>query len=225
MEAIGYVRVSTEEQATEGVSLAAQRETVAAYCTAHGLELVEIVEDCGVSGTVPLSERPNSQRLVKPKADHVVAIRLDRLFRDAADALATTKAWDKAGVALHLIDLGGQSMNTASAMGRMMLTMMAGFAEMERSLIAERTRAALSHKKAIGEVYGRLPYGYDDQEGRLVPLDDEQIVVSEIKQMRNAKMTYRAIASELNERGIIGKRGGQFYASTIRGIVQNSLHT
>jgi DNA invertase Pin-like site-specific DNA recombinase len=173
---------------------------------------------------VPLADRPNGQRLAKPKADHIVAIRLDRLFRDAHDALGVTKAWDKAGIALHLIDLGGQSVNTASAMGRMMLTMMAGFAEMERSLIAERTKAALAHKKAHREVYSRTPLGYADQDGRLVPVDEEQLVVAEIKQMRDAKMTYRAIASDLNERGIIGKRGGQFYASTIRGIVSNDLH-
>ena len=105
-----------------------------------------------------------------------------------------------------------------------MLTMMAGFAEMERSLIAERTKAALAHKKAHREVYSRTPLGYADQDGRLVPVDEEQLVVAEIKQMRDAGMTYRAIASDLNDRGIIGKRGGSFYASTVRGIAHNDLH-
>lgn len=76
-----------------------------------------------------------------------MALKLDRLFRDAEDALHQTKAWDKAGIALHLVDMGGQTLNTATAMGRFFLNMMAGFAELERNLIAERTATALAHKK------------------------------------------------------------------------------
>ena len=73
------------------------------------------------------------------KVGHIVALKLDRLFRDAADALHQSRAWDKAEIALHLVDMGGQSLNTASAMGRFFLNMMAGVAELERNLIAERT--------------------------------------------------------------------------------------
>lgn len=75
---------------------------------------------------------------------------LDRLFRDAEDALRQTKAWDKAGIVLHLMDMGGTSINTASAMGRMLLTLMAGCAELDRILVAERTASVLAHKKQHG---------------------------------------------------------------------------
>ena len=69
---------------------------------------------------------------------------------NAEDALRQTKAWDKAGIALHLVDMGGTGMNTASAMGRMFLTLMAGCAELERNLVAERTASVLAHKKQQG---------------------------------------------------------------------------
>ncbi len=95
----------------------------------------------------------------KGEVRHVISLKLDRLFRSAVDALSTTAEWDKSGIALHLVDMGGQSLNTGSAMGRMMLTMMAGFAQFERDLTAERTTAALAHKKANNTAYSPTPFG------------------------------------------------------------------
>ena len=77
--------------------------------------------------------------LVARKAKHVVAMKLDRLFRDAADALNQTKAWDKAGSPLHLVDMGGQTLKRFGH-GAVFPAMMAGFAELERNLIAESAR-------------------------------------------------------------------------------------
>jgi DNA invertase Pin-like site-specific DNA recombinase len=226
-QAIGYVRVSTDQQADEGVSLDAQRARIEAYAVASGLQLVEIIEDAGVSGGTPLESRAGGARLLaairKGKLD-VIALKLDRLFRDAADALTVTRAWDRASVGLHLVDVGGQAINTGSAMGRMFLTMMAGFAELERGIIAERTAAALRHMKAQGQVYNHAPLGYRAQDGRLVAIDEEQVVVAEIRAMHTQGKTLREIAGDLNDRGIVGKRGGKFHASTIRAVLGNSLH-
>jgi DNA invertase Pin-like site-specific DNA recombinase len=109
-------------------------------------------------------------------------------------------------------------------MGRMFLTMMAGFAELERGIIAERTAAALRHMKAQGQVYNHAPLGYRAQDGRLVAIDEEQVVVAEIRAMHTQGKTLREIAGDLNDRGIVGKRGGKFHASTIRAVLGNSLH-
>ena len=73
-------------------------------------------------------------------------LKLDRMFRNAGDCLATVEAWDRAGVALHVVDLGGNAIDTTSAAGRFMLVVLAGAAEMERNLIRERTKAALAVK-------------------------------------------------------------------------------
>jgi DNA invertase Pin-like site-specific DNA recombinase len=147
----------------------------------------------------------------------VVALKLDRIFRDAEDALRQTRAWDKAGVALHLIDMGGQSVNTASAMGRMMLTMMAAFAELERNLIAERTAAALGHKKAHHRVYSPTPFGFDRNGDVLTPRHGEQKIIQQLQAMRAAGWSLRQIADVSNTAGVHWKAGGQrWYAATVQ---------
>jgi DNA invertase Pin-like site-specific DNA recombinase len=158
------------------------------------------------------------------KGHHIVALKLDRLFRDASDALAVTRTWDRAGVALHLIDMGGQAVNTGSAMGRMLLTVMAGFAELERGLIAERTAAALAHKRSRRETYNHAPLGFRDENGRLVPVEGEQKLVARIQAWRLKGVSLRRIADRLNAEGSQGKRAGRFHASTIRAILANPIH-
>jgi DNA invertase Pin-like site-specific DNA recombinase len=183
-QAVAYIRVSTLDQAEHGVSLEAQDERLRAYCLSAGLELVAVIREDGVSGSVPLADRPQGVELLaalKQGVAHVVALKLDRLFRDAEDALRQTRAWDRAGVALHLVDMGGQSINTASAMGRMMLTMMAAFAELERNLIAERTTQALQHKRNHRQVFNHTPYGYNRAGSALVASEDEQATIRRIR--------------------------------------------
>lgn len=227
-KAVCYVRVSTEEQARGGVSLAAQEERLKAYCNMAGLEVVEIIREEGVSGAKPLAVRPGGERLLhliaRKKVKHVVALKLDRLFRDAEDALRQTRAWDKAGIALHLVDMGGQTLNTATAMGRFFLSMMAAFAELERNLIAERTATALAHKKAHREAYAPTPYGFERVGDTLQENTQEQEIIAQIFAWRQAGWSLRKIAAELNKRGVPTKQGGRWYASTVRYLLQNSLY-
>ena len=222
-----YVRVSTQEQATEGVSLEAQEDRIRAYCAMRGLELVAVVREEGVSGGKPLYTRPGGEELLRivaqGKAEHVVVLKLDRLFRDAEDALRQTRAWDKAGVALHLVDMGGQTIDTRSATGRMVLTMMAAFAELERGVIRERTATALRYKKAAGQAYGPTPYGYARRGAALVEVEAEQAVLSDIGAMRRAGLSLRSIARELTARRIPTKRGGTWEAATIARLLRNDL--
>src|SRR6266540_391959 len=228
-QAIGYVRVSTEEQAREGVSLAAQEERIRAYCVLAGLELIEVVREEGVSGAVPLRERPGGQRLSglgrRSPTRHVVALKLDRLFRDAVDALTQASAWDKAGVAMHLVDMGGQTVNTASAIGRFFLGILAGCAELERNLIGERTALALAHKKSRREAYSPTPFGFRRVGDRLEQEPAELTIVERIKREAPAGKSLNAIARELRrDKTPTKKAGGLWYASTVRAVLRNSLH-
>src|SRR5262245_39614025 len=138
--AIGYTRVSTDEQVTSGVSLDAQEAAIRAYCAMRGLDLAEMIVDAGVSAGQPLSSREGGERVGDVGIAAVVAYKLDRVFRDCADCLAVVRDWDERDVALHLVDLGGQTIDTGTAMGRFFLTVMAGAAELERNLIGERTK-------------------------------------------------------------------------------------
>lgn len=201
MRALGYLRVSTEEQASEGLSLEAQRERIAAYARAQGLGLAEVLSDEGVSAARPLGQRPAGARLLAAleagEAQAVVAVKLDRLFRDAVDCLATVQGWNERGIALHLLDLGGAAFHSGSALGRFFLTVMAGAAEMERNLIGERTQAALAYKRGRGEWLGAVPYGYRLEEGRLVAHEPEQEVIAAIRRDRRARhLSVRALAAK-----------------------------
>ena len=224
--AIGYARVSTEEQASEGVSLPAQEGKIRAYCALHGFALVRVIAEEGVSGTIPLAERPGGAELIRAlrtrEVRHIVALKLDRLFRDAMDCLAWVKEWDRAGVTLHLIDQGGQALNTRSAVGRFFLTIMAGVAEMERNMIAERTRLALAYKRAQRQVYGQIPYGYRREGNTLVPVPEELEVIALIRKLREAGLSYTAIARELQARGIPTKTGRRWHHQTIRRILDRA---
>jgi DNA invertase Pin-like site-specific DNA recombinase len=228
MEALGYIRVSTEEQAKEGVSLAAQEARLRAYCTAAGLTLVDIMRDEGVSASKPLDKRPAGlalmRALARKQARHVVVVTLDRMFRSTVDCLSTVQVWDRAGIGLHLVDHGGQSIATATAVGRMFLTMLAGFAEMERKLNGERTAAALRHKKGKRQAYSPTPYGFDRQGDGLVANVSEQTIVQQVQQWHQQGHSLRDIAARLMAAGVPTKRGGQWYACTVRYLLRNELY-
>ena len=155
---------------------------------------------------------------------HVVCLKLDRLFRDAEDALRQTKAWDKAGIALHLVDMGGQSLSTGSAMGRMFLTLMAGCAELERNLVAERTASVLAHKKQQGRVYNHTPYGFERVGDRLVVAVDEMAMVHLMQERREDGWSFAMIADAFNGDRVRGKNGGKWYGRTVKNILENSLY-
>lgn len=218
-KAVGYVRVSTDEQATSGVSLGAQEEAVRAYCAMRGLELAEVVVDAGVSGGKPLSSRPGGRRLAAAlaasRSSAVVAYKMDRLFRDAADCLTVTQDWLRRGVALHLVDLGGQSIDSASPMGRFFLTIMAGCAEWERNVIRERTRAALAHLRARGRRVGGVPYGLRaGPDGVLVPEPAEARAASLARAWRAQGMSLRSIRDRLEAEGH-PPRGRSWHLTTV----------
>ena len=143
------------------------------------------------------------------KASAVIMLKLDRMFRNATDCLATVEAWDKAGVGLHVVDLGGNAIDTTSAAGRFMLVVLAGAAEMERNLVRERTKSALAVKRANGQRVGAVPYGSDlaDDGATLVENTTEQAVIREMKAMRARGMKLKQIAADLTARGVPTKTG------------------
>jgi len=231
--AVIYCRVSTEEQASEGVSLDAQWARCRKYCELAGLLPPavgdRVFREAAVSGSVPLAERPRGAALLHALGPggirHVVVAKLDRLWRDTADALATAQLWQERGVALHVVDLGGQAINTATAAGWFCFVQLVLMGDYERRLISERTTAALAHKRANGErVTGRV-YGFDVVDGRMVENEAEQSVIRAISRQRKPgpdQATYRAIAARLNFEGLLSKDGGQWHASTVRKVYQRA---
>jgi len=222
-EAIGYVRVSTREQAESGLSIEAQIRRITQYCEFKELKLKEIIRDENVSAGIPLSQREGGQRLLaltQQKPYTVVAIKLDRLFRDAHDCLGVTKDWKAQGNSLQLMDLG---VDTSTAMGRAFLTNAATYAELEKNLISERTKEALTQVKIQGGVLGASKYGYSRSEDldtfgrKKVVINTEELkVVYECQALRDAGYSYQQIANKFNNEGRPTKRGGKWFASTVR---------
>lgn len=213
MKAIGYTRCSTNEQADSGLGLDAQSERIKAYCVMRGIDLADIITDAGVSGGKPLATREGGQRLLADlkdkRAEAVVMLKLDRMFRNAGDCLTTVERWEKTGVALHVVDLGGNAIDTTSAAGRFMLVVLAGAAEMERNLTRERTRSAMAVKRSNGQRIGTLPYGFDlaDDGAALIPNEAEQVVITGIQAWRTEGWTLEQIAEELSCRAVPTKTG------------------
>ncbi len=221
--AAGYIRVSTQEQAQEGVSLSMQAEKIKAYCALNDLTLVGIYGDPGISGK-SIKSRPGIQAvlsLVKAKRiSAVVVYKLDRIGRNTVETLDIAKRMDKAGVALHSIT---EKLDTQSALGRFFFTMTASLAEMERALIAERTSSALALKRSKGEKTGGFcPYGYRSVEGKLVPDADEQRLIKRIKTLRRKGYSYQRIADTLTEKGIFTRKGTRFQATQVSRILKRA---
>jgi site-specific DNA recombinase len=222
MTAISYVRVSTEDQAKEGVSLDNQRAKIEAYCQLKDLDLSEIVEDAGISAKN--LRRVGVQKVLKlarkREVDAVVVYKLDRIFRSRVDALETTKAFDKWGVSFHSIE---ETLDTRSAMGRFFFTLTAALAEMERRLIGERTKAALAHKRSKSEkTGGDVPYGYDlTPAGILIKNETEQEVIRFIRRLNRDGYSLRRICRELEREGHLTKNRSEIWQpSTIWKILR-----
>ena len=222
MTAIGYCRVSTEDQAKEGVSLDNQKSKIEAYCQLKDLDLSEIIEDAGISAKN--LKRPGVQKVLqlarKRQVDAIVVYKLDRIFRSTTDALETTKLFEKWGVSFHSIE---ETLDTQSAMGRFFFTLTAALAEMERRIIGERTKAALSHKRSLNEkTGGDVPYGYDlTPGGILIKNETEQEVIRLICRLDRDGYSLRKICRELEKAGHLTKRGNLIWQpSTISKILK-----
>lgn len=218
MKAIGYIRVSTEQQAGEGVSLEAQKAKIENWCKANDCELVEVFVDAGISGK-SMEKRQGLQKALASagKGMALVVYSLSRLARSTKDTLAISERLDKQGA--DLVSLS-ERIDTTGAAGKMMFRMLAVLAEFERDVVSERTTMALAHKKANGEKYAPVPFGYKEIEGRLEAVEAEALVVTEIVRRRNAGETLQSIADRLNERGTPSKRGGTWRPCTISYIIQ-----
>jgi DNA invertase Pin-like site-specific DNA recombinase len=198
-------------QSDDGFGLDVQRRQIEGYAMMRGLELTEIFVEEGVSGSVPIADRPAGGKLFAQlkKGDAIIAPKLDRLFRSALDALQVVEDLKKRGVSLHLLDLGGDV--SGNGVSKVFMTIAASFAELEREKISERTRDAKRYLSSQGVfIGGSRPFGYDIVEDgdvkRLVPNEAEQAVVDRMKAMRQAGSTFRDIAAVTGHQPMSVKR-------------------
>ena len=200
----GYVRVSTLRQANEGESLDVQRRQIEGYALMHDLGTVEYHVEEGISGSVPVNDRPVGGKLFESVVvgDVIIAAKLDRLFRSALDALTVVEDLRSRGVRLHLLDLGGDI--AGNGLSKLFLTIAAAFAEAERDRIRERVTQVKRDQKARGRYLGgALPFGYlIGPEGELTTDAQAQDVIERIFEMKNSGLSLRAISAALASGGV-----------------------
>jgi len=213
---LSYRRCSTEEQHNGPV---AQADRIAAWAKSQNVSVEKDFFDDGVSGSVPLADRPEGARMLealKPGGVVIVA-KLDRLFRSVADAAITLDEWGKAGIKFVSIT---ENFDMTSPYGKAMIHIMSALAELERAMIRERTKAALASKKARGERVGTVPYGFEAEGGKLIENSIEQAALAEMKAWRACGMTLRQIATKLNVDGVSAKRGGVWRAQSVASVLK-----
>jgi DNA invertase Pin-like site-specific DNA recombinase len=217
--AIGYIRVSTEGQAVDGVSLDAQRAKIEAWAMLNDYELTAIYVDAGISGK-SADNRPGLQNALADcrKGSALVVYSLSRLARSTRDTIEISERLNKAGA--DLVSLS-EKIDTTSAAGKMVFRMMAVLAEFERDQIAERTSTAMQYKKVKGERVGAVPYGYtlNSNGVDLYPDPVEQEVIRQAKELQGGGLSLRKIAAELKRRGFNARNGAEFQATQIQRMV------
>lgn len=222
-----YTRVSTDEQAQSGLGIDAQIAACHQLAAVRGWTVnpEHIYRDDGISGKVKPAQRPAMARLLAAgnagEFTTVVIFCLDRLARKTTYILEFVEELAEAdlGVAFHR----EQAIDTTTAAGRVVLGVLACFAQFERDLISERTRDALGQKRERGWRAGRLPYGYVQGDDHALHLDQAKAaVVRRIFEERAAGTSYGKLAQALNEDGINAPHGKRWYASGVREIVLNN---
>lgn len=194
----GYCRVSTDAQAQQGHSLGEQQSRIKGYAQSAGLTVHQMFVEAGVSGGKKFELRPKGAALLAAlrPGDHVIATKLDRMFRNAGNAIAIAERLRDNGVHLHLLDIGEV---TGTGVAKLLFQILGSVAEMERDRISERVRGVKEHLRSSGFFLGgTVAKGFTvDRDGRLVQDAKWQKCVAAMKRMREEEVPYRTIATRV----------------------------
>jgi site-specific DNA recombinase len=218
-----YTRVSTEDQAKEGFSLAAQEERLRAYCRARGWEVTGFFQDDGYSGRT--TRRPAYEDMMAQREswDTVLVLKMDRIHRNSRHFMEMMEELGEAGKDFVSAT---ESLDTTTAMGRFVMDIIQRIAQLESEQIGERVYIGMSQKAKTGPgVLGfPAPLGYDVIEGNLRVNDREAPVVRDIFERARAGQTMDEISKELNGLGLQTKRGRPWTAGKVYRILHNPVY-
>lgn len=234
MNVVGYLRVSTDEQAESGAGLAAQRDAIERHCERLGWSLQEVHEDDGISGKAKLDKRLGLMDAINAigKGDVLLVAKRDRLARDMMSSILLEQMVAKKGG--RIVSVAGEGTDDDDPTSVLMRRMVDAFAEYERLVIAARTRAALQAKKRRGQRTGRVPFGkvlvektiIRSKSGRPAQLADnaEQLkVVVRVQRLKAEGKSMRAIADQLTDEKVPTATGRSRWShSTVQRFLQRA---
>ena len=224
---LGYIRCSTSDQVKEDrSSLQTQTDVIEGFARTRGVDKygVQIYTDAGVSGAVKLGMRPAGEQLLeamKP-GDTVIASKLDRMFRSASDAIDMFDLFRERGVDLVLFDISNEPVS--SGVGKLIMTILAAVADMERIRIKERTAEGRKAAKAKGRAVGNVPFGYRKVAGTSeLEIDEgETFAASRMRELYQQKLSLPRIADLLRLSGYVSRSGTPYTPMAIRRVVMEA---
>lgn len=202
MKVVGYLRVSTDQQAESGLGLDAQKKACGDYAARMGQEIDEFHSDEGLSGALSIEKRPGILAAISSlkKGDILVVGKRDRLGRDPLVVAMIEAAVARKGA--RIVSAAGEGTDNEDPCSILMRRMVDAFGEYERMVIKARTKAALKAKKDKGQRVGHIQFGYKlSDDGIHIEEDElEQSILSQMRQLRADGFSIRAIAEEMNKR-------------------------
>ena len=223
MRAIGYLRVSGQDQAENGAGLPIQRQAITAFCQREKIELAGIAEDAGVSGAI--ADRPGlvavEQGIASGEVQAVIVHRLDRLARDLLVQERLLADWTSRGV--KLLSVLEPNLGEDSPERKFVRQLLGAVAELDKARVVARLRWGRQAKARRGGFSGgQVATGYKLEGGHLVVDPEEARTVKRIAAMKRKGATAYAIAKVLNGEGIPTKRGKRWTPAGVTRLLQSA---
>lgn len=217
---LGYVRVSSEMQKKKNNSIPLQKKKINEYCKLNDFDLIDIYEDDGISGMY-IDKRDGYKKMIdymsKNKIDGIVVWSLSRLGRRMKDVVEFMEFLKKNSISFYSIK---ENLNNEDKIGSLIMNILGSINEFEVEVIRERIKDVKRNKKSNGEVYGKLQYGWNNVNGKLVKNESEFKVIKRVKNLRSRGYSWRKISNRLNDDRISSKDGGIWYDGSLYNMMR-----
>jgi site-specific DNA recombinase len=220
MKILGYIRVSTKLQSEKGNSLKLQKSKIDSYCKLNDFNLIEIYEDKGISG-MSIDKRDGYKEMINyltnNEIDGIVVWSLSRLGRKMKDVVEFMDNLKQNNINFFSIK---ENLSNNDKVGSLIMNILGSINEFEVEVIRERIKDVKRNKKSNGEVYGKLQYGWNNVNGKLVKNESEFKVIKRVKNLRSRGYSWRKISNRLNDDRISSKDGGIWYDGSLYNMMR-----
>lgn len=218
---IGYVRVSSEIQKRKNNSIPLQKKKIKEYCSLNDFDLIDVYEDDGVSG-MSIDKRNGFKSMVEfmkeNKIDGIVVWSLSRLGRKMKDVVEFMDFLKSNNIGFFSIK---ENLSNDDKIGSLIMNILSSINEFEVEVIRERIKDVKRNKKENGEVYGRMMYGFDNVNGKMIENKEEKRIIRRVKNFRSRGWSWRRISNRLNDEGVKSKENKIWYDGSLYNVMQN----
>lgn len=221
MKVLGYVRVSSVTQKIKNNSIPLQKRKINDFCKLNDFDLVEVYEDDGISG-MSIDKREGYKKMTtflkENQIDGIVVWSLSRLGRRMKDVVEFMDYLKTNDIRFFSIK---ENLSNDDKIGSLIMNILGSINEFEVEVIRERIKDVKRNKKDNREVYGRLMYGYDNVNGKLIVNQNERKTIKRIKNLRSRGWSWRRISNKLNDDGIRSKENKIWYDGSLYNMMKN----